>query len=112
MTENEQRIAIAKWCGYTLGQCNNPTSSYVVWIKDGVWVESLPDYLHDLNAIREAEKRLAGPAVSGVHPGADSDYVDKLSQLVGYKGFGFVTATAAQRCEALLKTVGLWKEAP
>jgi hypothetical protein len=58
-----------------------------------------PDYLNDLNAMHEAEKMLNSE--SGYH---------------GIGGYGLylvalehnVSATAAQRAEAFLKTLNLW----
>ena len=60
--------------------------------------QHLPDYLNDLNAMHEAEKVIRERA----------DRVDSyLDQLDG--AMSGVHATAAQRAEAFLRTLGLWK---
>jgi hypothetical protein len=71
--------------------------------------ETLPNYPGDLNAMHEAEKMLSDTQV--VH------YRLKLSENSDGRSSSFSTvesamchATAAQRCENLLRTVGLWKE--
>jgi len=94
MTPEKQQIAIAKECGYT---CS----------PDGLWWErpstgglafrAPPDYLHDLNACHEMEGTL------------------NVRELVRYDTLMNENdycwhATAAKRCEAFLKTKGLWEE--
>ena len=72
--------------------------------------EFIPDYLHDLNAMHEAEKVLTDEQ--------DLEYSEALEQVV--KG-RFATAnsedmrrlrsaTASQRAEAFLRTIGKWEE--
>lgn len=107
MTKEAQRIAIAEACGYQLYPSNNP--SQLTWQMCGVTVESLPDYLNDLNAMHEAEKTL--------HVGLWNHYTQQLEVIcdrdaVEHEGgnpWG-VFATAAQRCEAFLRTANLWTE--
>ena len=79
--------------------------------------EEIPDYLNDLNAMHEAEKRLA----MGFDGSEWDDYEQGLWWLVN-KGISFepetlhdvgylknlMSATAAQRAEALLRTIGKW----
>lgn len=127
MTEEEQRIAIAQACGatWTTEQFNNPMrvlirGDVVLAIKPTerpLIVIFLPDYLHDLNAMHEAEKTLS-----------DSQYGSfsrNLEEIIAEVCWGkgrdfcgmefpenmarFYSATAAQRAEAFLKTLGLWK---
>jgi hypothetical protein len=78
-----------------------------------MWLESeykdIPDYPNDLNAVHEAEKSLDRFQVSEY--GIELCRVMKLPDINGEICWGsLVMATARQRCEALLKTVGLWKE--
>ena len=85
------------------------------WYREGKFCQDsdLPDYLNDLNAMHEAEKvfELAElnkyPSKIGV-----GNYADKLANVVGgVPGcYAQLHATAAQRSEAFLKTLGLWKE--
>lgn len=64
----------------------------------------LPNFLNDLNAIHEAEKVL------------DYDQQEDFLLFIGAYNhesdapWSACHATAAQRCEAFLKTLGLWKE--
>lgn len=104
MTKEQQRVAIAEACGWT---CD----------RDGNWKDANrkygingcpPNYLNDLNAMHEAEKSLTRE--QAVMHG------DLLAVECGYgkKGeFNFYDAahaTAAQRAEAFLRTLNLWKE--
>lgn len=93
MKSEEQRIAIAKACGW-----------------NGFNPDNIPDYLNDLNAMHEAEKTLT----------IEQNYVywNTLRDLIcvdentghwcDLKASGH--ATAAERAEAFLRTLGLWKE--
>ena len=93
MTDQEINIAIAEACG----KLDRP-----------------PD-CHDLNAMHEVEKTLRENQFhfasylrelwKVVHPN-----VEWIGEL-GYIGFDFVNATARQRAEAFLKTIGKWKHA-
>lgn len=134
MAPQEQRIAIAQACGWT--QCQprasitdrpwlsgiNPNPDKIVMVvpcdgsppraanESDYGFESLPDYLNDLNAMHKAEKSLDDAQFN--------NYRTKLSLVVGYResprystpGWRrrFVSATAAHRAEALLKTLSLW----
>jgi hypothetical protein len=101
MTEQQQRIAISEVCGW-----NQSTS--------GKWFKGLfmmpdplnpPDYLNDLNAMNEAENTLN--EIQGCI------FCDNLFKILnssdGVSEFMKVNATAAQRAEAFLKTLNLWK---
>ena len=127
MTEQEQRIALAEFEGWhSLGQDAGMIEhfvtdniykvigiiSYEEFIKHRKL--ELPDYLHDLNAVHEVEKKLIN---------IKADYADHLIEVCCGKGRSFgpdgevegnidlvITATAKQRCEAILKTIGKWKD--
>lgn len=109
----KQKIAILKACGWT--QLN--FGSLTVWKhpetpknvnlgeRDIIQSSSLPNYLNDLNAMYEAEKVLNMPQFM--------DYISELSLLVSHNKTSSpcgrtVTATAAQRAEAFLRTLNLW----
>jgi hypothetical protein len=95
MTNEQINIAIAKACGwgnddiergYTLCQFS----------------EIVPDYCNDLNAMHEAEKIFDNALYCR--------YIDELcTQAIKGKNSMYL-ATAAQRAEAFLKTIGKWKE--
>lgn len=95
MTPEKQRITIAEACGWQYVNFN--------YILQGVWqnVGSFPDYLNDLNACHEMEKLL-------VDAFERRKYYQTLDEITGDQ-WATIVATAAQRCEAFLKTVNLWK---
>ena len=65
----------------------------------------IPNYCADLNAMHEAEKELKS--------GQIGKYQSALWGAMYYSpqaGIGMIHATARQRAEAFLKTIGKWKE--
>ena len=63
-----------------------------------------PDYPHDLNAMHEAEKTLT--------PTQWHQYNAHLARITMHdRLFAMVSATAAQRAQAFLRTVGKWEGA-
>jgi len=112
MNSGQQRIRIAEFCGWIhVPQAGNPNC----WKhKDGRRVRTyhdLPDYLNDLNAIRQAEEKFDD--ILG------EEFIQCLAGMMGCDGIGIWSykdafrvahATAAQRSEALLKVTGAWEE--
>jgi hypothetical protein len=119
MTNDEQNIAVAEWCGWKLDPTglwwSDPTGNY--------GVKGPPDYGSDLNATHEAEKQLltgdgwkkrlakySSELMAVMH---DTDFgridVAFKNDMVHLRYFT-LHATAAQRREALLRTIGRWKE--
>ncbi len=99
MTPESQRIGIAEACGW---KNVKQIGGGELWHSVGdppnsVHHELLPDYLNDLNAMHEAEKVLTG------------EQAWQYVQLLAVDGDGWC-ATAAQRAEAFLECLGLWKE--
>ena len=107
MNPEQQRLKIAEACGWRLNK-NKHTSKSLDWIgPDDQRTYMPPDYLKDLNACHEMERAL------------DDDqrfnYETTLHSLNQKYGLGIsvwetIHANAAQRCEALLRTLGLWEE--
>jgi len=109
MTEEQQRIAIAEACGW---HCNQ----FGLWgidFADGV-SGSPPDYLNDLNAMHEAEN-----SVIFADSSLAEEYGMRLGKTYHPRWFIDVTgsqlaamchATAAQRAEAFLRTIGKWED--
>ena len=98
MKPEQQRIAIAEACG---------------WLKvHGHSVAGIPDYLNDLNAMHDAEKVLFPVEVDDLY-GSDlvKEYGDILQHLCCGNPGGIMRATASQRAEAFLRTIGKWEEA-
>lgn len=115
MNPIEQQLEIAKACGWreafpSSGPAHPGTRKGGImlpynWINevDGRRVQDLPNYLHDLNAMHEAEKSLT--------PEQFYRYYWKLIKLVGGQtDLHPISATAAQRAEAFLRTISKWKE--
>ena len=101
MTPERMREKLAEWRGYPACKCGNASCT-----------SGTKDYPNDLNAIRELEREL------------DEDEMHKYYQeiywLVEEMRNGMPERPAdryllhvgpLQRCEALLKTLGLWEEA-
>ncbi len=92
MTPEAQRIAIAEACGWTDTQ-----------IIDGKYGQTdVPDYLNDLNAMHEAEQVLFGR--NDWSSCKYDEYLDVATSSWKWN------ATASQRAEAFLRTIGKWEE--
>ena len=101
MNPEQQRIAIAEACGVPIEDCPCPTCKEKP--RDRRTGKEIPGYPNDLNAMHEAEKVLS--------PQQWTDYVTLLCAMTRDRnGEGLVFATAPQRAEAFLITLGLWKE--
>jgi hypothetical protein len=103
MNKQKQRIAIAEGLGWTV---INDTLCHITPDKDGLpqiaWIARLPDYLNDLNAMQEVERAMN-----------NNDWWKFVEYLTNICGGGIalgVSATAAQRAEAFLRTIGKWEE--
>ena len=97
MSPDKQNIAIAQACGIASKDHWGP-----LYKTEQGYARDCPDYLNDLNTMHEAEKSLDDVTQRG-------DYWDYLSSLT-HEGFEMCHATAAQRAEAFLRTVGKWEE--
>jgi len=112
MTHLKQRIAIAKACGWGLNYDWERPGIGEWWEKTGEQPRrsnDLPDYLNDLNAMHEARSALTPNRQEYfvcvldrmLHGGRASDLSEQFLSL---------HATAAQRAEAFLRTLGKWEE--
>ena len=70
---------------------------------------NLPNYSADLNAMHEAEKSITDPRKMLDYFNHLSRYNDPDAQSI-QDSFNIITATALQRAEAYLRTIGKWKE--
>lgn len=123
MTPEAQRMAIAEACGkfttsaikkeHLRWDSQSNGAYYLGHFSDGsirpCYSGPLPDYLNDLNAMHEAEKVL--------NKKQQVWYLQKLTQVRFKSGVsGMIDcmidkttfASAAQRAEAFLKTIGKW----
>jgi hypothetical protein len=116
MKPEAQRIAIAEACGYRPA---TPGALGVLrWhdphhqngdLGNGIcYIDELPDYLNDLNAMHQAEKVLSR-GKNYYQLGGFGFYLKTLGQII-YQS-SCVDSTAAQRAETFLRTLGKWKEA-
>lgn len=137
MKLEEQRIAVAEACGWKYWHDDQETlllrpdeewPAYPHWEERGmrrgdgrptaslIDVSALPDYLNDLNAMHEAVKIL-----TDYQRNTYCDYLvgvshNDLSRSFGPDGeiegdsFTVFEATASQRAEAFLRTIGKWIE--
>jgi hypothetical protein len=115
MNKQEQRIAIAEACGFSINRidrdedgeikfiwCNYPEGWQGPDIRP--WV---PEFSSDLNAMHEAEKVLLGRID---HWWNYHTELKAMKILENHGKGGIIHATAEQRAEAFLKTIGKWEE--
>jgi len=101
MTNQQINAAIAEACGWN-AVCIDGGSGFYKGFDNGAELRpDLPDYCNDLNAMHEAEKMLtdANMFVMAHH----------IERLVSAKGQHYFHATARQRAEAFLLTLGKWE---
>ena len=123
MTPEAQRIAIATACGFKTGTFTTETHWFDDCVSDG-WEEVLfaehstngpkvrvPRYLEDLNAMHTAE------GVLSCHQFHDyGKHLERVLFSVALTSYSFhdlasfAHATAAQRAEAFLRTIGKWED--
>jgi len=105
MKPEAQRIAIAEACGWT---------SISDWKAGGIngqhptepWVEVIPDYLTDLNAMHEAEV-LNFRSISAVERYRAALHGVLVAKFAVESD---ITSCASHRAEAFLRTLNLWEE--
>lgn len=106
MKPEAQRIAIAQACGWKKVRINDRGEQ--VWEAPPSGGR-FPDYLNDLNAMNEAEEHIPTHKIG--------EYMQELGFLINGSRippilwgslYHYAHATAAQRAEALLKTIGKW----
>jgi hypothetical protein len=104
MTPEQQRIAIAEACGWTeiISTPHDPMPPKGRECKGANWGKPIPNYLNDLNAMHDAEKAMN-----------NNDwwkFVEHLTNICGGGTALGISATASQRAEAFLRTIGKWEE--
>ena len=114
MTPEQQRIAIAEACGWTdvrfIGRGDDTICVGKPKVRPGGI--NVPDYPFDLNAMHDAEKVLT--------VAQRITYANQIGVVLSGGSVGraipnwwFIhEATASQRAEAFLRTIGKWEEAP
>jgi hypothetical protein len=117
MTTEKQRIAIAEACGWKMHDHPDCLAKKEGWVSRDweTWVmnpsgllvfkHDIPDYLNDLNAMAEAE------TCEAIQRVGYAKYIECLAIACGTERLGaLVFATAAQRAEAFLRTIGKWED--
>ena len=104
MTPEQQRIAIAEACGWTEIEpctcCYGVSRAYEP--TPGAHKKHLPNYLNDLNAMHEVE---------GILTNEQIEVYCSFLQKPQWGIWWGIHATASQRAEAFLRTIGKWEEA-
>ena len=98
MTNEQINQRIAEACGW-VPDCDGG----ICWDQDGSPLITLPNYCNDLNAMHEAEKTLSQTNMFVI--------AHWIEQIVNRNGGYYFHATARQRAEAFLRTLGKWEEA-
>jgi hypothetical protein len=124
MSPEAQRIAIAEACGYSDVRIQEWDSVDIESrsIASGIELQGtlngerkfVPDYFGDLNAMHEAEKVL--------NPDQQKQFIEYLiegethheycTEMLWDSSWLAAHATAAQRAEAFLRTIGKWEGQP
>jgi hypothetical protein len=97
MKPEKQRIAIAEYCGYVMREDGHFRRADMTVGSCGI-----PDYLNSLDAMHEAEMTIA-------NDDRFSRYEFNLDRVVPMNE-RWIFATAEQRAEAFLRTVGRWEK--
>lgn len=115
MNKEEQRIAIAKACGWTsietFSDCTaiigmSPPNLRGIHQNEDDLPHPIPDYLNSLDAMHSVESNVMLP---------DIDLRNKYARRLRMEDmpntdFFYISASAEQRASAFLKTLGLWVE--
>jgi hypothetical protein len=117
MTDQEINVAIAEACGWTEIRYyyENEWTTCKEWLgitpRGGLW--HVPNYCTDLNAIHKAEQTLNSSLVSRYNDelAKTCKVLESIFAKTGPQGWVF-HATARQRAEAFLRTLGKWQDTP
>jgi hypothetical protein len=104
MTNEQINIAIAEACGWKL----HPQDRWIVIPPNSPHsvqpLSTIPNYCNDLNAMHEAEKTL-----NSLQAAEYSRIVTSIAWQSEQPSYAPITATARQRAEAFLETIGKWE---
>ncbi len=125
MSPDAQRITIAEERGWRTSECTvcgapghvaySPNGAVFYaeasCLRSAALVRVIPDYLNDLNAIHEAEPTIL---TSRLMLAEWERHIRAITLRDAAEGSGLyeriIRATAAQRCEAFLRTIGQWDD--
>lgn len=123
MNKDKQRIAIAEICGFRFVGESGRYPEDEDWQKykavyhgDGFiglarpdWIP-VPDYVTDLNDMHKAEKVMFAFDSGIENGGYRTRYLDALLRICAGGFHAGIHATAEQRAEAFLRTLGKWTD--
>ena len=112
MTKEQINIAIAESLGWSIFYRNDKGEIKSWKHPDGsIWQEPWVPlrFIEDLNAMHEVEKSITDPRKMLDYFNHLSRYNDPDARSI-QDSFNIITATAAQRAEAYLRTIGKWKD--
>lgn len=117
MTPEKQRTALAEWRGWKRPDHPDVMKFKEGWTRPEEWwmcpqgvlrlKKDIPDYLNDLNAVHELEKNLTDEEHLCFRVKLWDMVIESTDECRWDRNF--ISATAAHRCKALLKTLNLWK---
>ena len=105
MTPERMRVKIAEACGITVGECSCADNPHI----DVATRKHLQNYPGDLNACHEMENHAYKHQPSGWLT-KYNDAIYEVCSRAQYPSWNPICSTAPQRCEAFLRTLGLWEE--
>ncbi len=110
MTNEEINEAIAKHTGWKQCDCGN--KDCLAWFRKESWEpEFAPLFATNLNAMQDAEKMSLSGSTAWLDFAVNLMRVLEAEQMSELNGMTCILqATARQRAEAFLRTVGKWKE--
>jgi hypothetical protein len=108
MKPEAQQVAIALACGRIDAHTANLLRACPKLICD--YAYSVPNYLSDLNVMHEAEEVLTDEQHGAYVRNLMLIVVGATTFKFAVEEFSFCHATAAQRAEALLRTLNLWTD--
>lgn len=107
MSPELQRIRIAEACGWETNKrkwlAKPPSNSWQ-------YLDTIPDYLNDLNAMHDAEKLLSSLPPINICGVCMTDPREVYEAYLCGINSNAIHATAAQRAEAFLRALNLWEE--
>ena len=127
MSPEAQRIAIAEACGWRAEQWSKPNDSWFLYSPNGerhsdpsygtreaAFDGHAPNYLNDLNAMREVENKLLTAEQRCMYREELATVCNCRRRIIWMDWTGpdvdlVINATACQRAEAFLRTVGAWQ---
>jgi len=105
MTDDEINIILAKWAGWKRCDFTGANNDEEWWHKDGCpsWFRNTPRYTTSLNAVAQIEAKLTEEQWQEYRRVMFNAFFDgKTLDLRG-----LISATAAQKCQAIVRALGL-----